>query len=69
MTRQCAQVCGIAHLIDTRFEGQAVGVGTGIILGRIHLVEMKIGTAHFPITIVSLYASLCGLLCMYRLLV
>lgn len=53
MTLACAQACGIDHLIDTRFEGQAVGVGTGKIMGRIHLAEMKIGSAHFPVTIVS----------------
>mmetsp|Transcript_15808 Transcript_15808/g.26503 ORF Transcript_15808/g.26503 Transcript_15808/m.26503 type:complete len:481 (+) Transcript_15808:116-1558(+) len=51
MTKQTAALCGIDHLIDTRFAGQAVGVGTGIILGRIHLAQMKIGQAFFPITI------------------
>lgn len=51
MTKQSAEACGIANLIDTRFAGQAVGVGTGVILGRIHLAEMKIGKAHFPVTI------------------
>lgn len=47
MTKQCAEACGIANLIDTRFAGQAVGVGTGVILGRIHLAEMKIGKGLF----------------------
>lgn len=51
MTKQTAKLCGIDHLIDTRFAGQAVGVGTGIILGRIHLAQMKINKAFFPITI------------------
>jgi hypothetical protein len=52
MTQSCAQICGIDHLIDKRFSGKAFGVGTGIIIGKIHLVDMKIGTAHFPVTIV-----------------
>jgi hypothetical protein len=51
MTKQCTDICGISHLIDTRFAGQAVGVGTGTIIGRIHLADMKIGEAYFPITI------------------
>jgi DNA damage-inducible protein 1 len=53
MTQSYAQLCGIDHLIDKRFSGKAVGVGTGIIIGKIHLVDMIIDTAHFPVTIVS----------------
>jgi DNA damage-inducible protein 1 len=33
MGKKCAQRCGILHLLDTRFAGVAVGVGTGKILG------------------------------------
>jgi DNA damage-inducible protein 1 len=31
------------HLLDNRFEGIAVGVGSSKILGRIHLADMEIG--------------------------
>jgi len=53
MSSACAERCGLLHLLDTRFEGTAVGVGTGKILGRIHVAEMKIkGFGHiFPCTI------------------
>ena len=30
------------HLLDTRFAGMAVGVGTSRILGRVHLADMEI---------------------------
>ena len=31
------------HLLDTRFAGMAMGVGSSRILGRIHLADMEIG--------------------------
>uniref|UniRef100_A0A7S1GPG5 Aspartic peptidase DDI1-type domain-containing protein n=2 Tax=Cyclophora tenuis TaxID=216820 RepID=A0A7S1GPG5_CYCTE len=52
MSLKCAEACGIDHLIDTRFAGMAVGVGTGKILGRIHIVQLSIGGSHFfPCTV------------------
>jgi len=51
MSSKCAEQCGLSHLIDTRFEGVAVGVGTGKILGRIHMAQMKIKDQFFPCTI------------------
>lgn len=51
MSLKCAKACGIDHLIDTRFEGMAVGVGTGKILGRIHIVSLQIGNSYFPCTV------------------
>jgi len=51
MSKKCAQKCGIFDLVDTRFAGYAVGVGTGRILGRIHLVQLKIGHVHFPCSV------------------
>lgn len=53
MSSACAERCGLLHLLDTRFEGTAVGVGTGKILGRVHVAEMKVkGFGHiFPCTI------------------
>lgn len=53
MSSACAERCGLLHLLDTRFSGIAVGVGTGKILGRVHIAEMKVkGILHiFPCTI------------------
>jgi len=51
MSKRCAQACGILDLVDTRFEGVAVGVGTGKILGRIHIVQLQIGHVHFPCSV------------------
>jgi len=51
MSSKCAEQCGILHLLDTRFSGTAVGVGTGKILGRIHLAQMQVDNHYFPCTI------------------
>ena len=52
MSKKLAQECQIDHLIDTRFAGTAVGVGTGVILGRIHLVQLQINdTYYFPCSV------------------
>jgi len=51
MSKRCAEKCGIFHLVDTRFEGTAVGVGTGKILGRIHIVQLQIGDVYFPCSV------------------
>ena len=48
MSVKLARECGLEDYIDTRFEGTAVGVGTGKIVGRIHMVQLQIGNYHFP---------------------
>jgi len=51
MSKKCAERCGIFHLLDTRFHGIAVGVGTGKILGRIHIAQLQISNYYFPVTV------------------
>ena len=50
MSKSCAERCGIMRLVDTRFRGQAVGVGTAVILGRVHMAPLVIAGTHFPCT-------------------
>eukprot|EP01087_Luapelamoeba_hula_P025133 TRINITY_DN9824_c0_g1_i2.p1 TRINITY_DN9824_c0_g1~~TRINITY_DN9824_c0_g1_i2.p1 ORF type:complete len:426 (+),score=76.32 TRINITY_DN9824_c0_g1_i2:142-1419(+) len=54
MSVDCAARCGIMRLIDKRFAGTAVGVGTAAILGRIHVVPLKIGNSFFSTSITIL---------------
>ena len=44
MSVETAEEAGLSHLVDTRFAGVAVGVGSGKIVGRIHAVPCKAGT-------------------------
>lgn len=46
ISKECAERCGIGHLVDERFSGIARGVGTGKIVGRIHAVIIAVGSLH-----------------------
>jgi Aspartyl protease len=46
MSESCAKRCRVANQIDGRFSGQAVGIGSSDILGRIDELLMRVG----PIT-------------------
>lgn len=54
MSIRCAERCNIARLIDVRFAGEARGVGTSKILGRVHMAQMRLGKSFFPISITIL---------------
>ncbi|KAL7531652.1 hypothetical protein ACHAWF_003862, partial [Thalassiosira exigua] len=51
MSSECADRLGLLRLVDDRFAGVAVGVGTGKILGRIHVVELEIGGCVFQCSV------------------
>ena len=54
MSPQCAERCGILRLMDKRYAGMASGVGTARILGKVHMVQMKMGNSFFPISVTIL---------------
>jgi len=43
MSLECAERCGLVPLIDQRFVGTAVGVGSTRIVGRINNIDLHIG--------------------------
>ena len=52
--QKCAERLGLMRLVDKRYAGVAKGVGTSKIVGRVHAVDMKIGSNYIPISITVL---------------
>jgi len=48
MSKKCAEKCQLTKIMDERFKGIAVGVGTGKIIGKIHAAQLEIGMKYFP---------------------
>jgi len=54
MSKTLAERCGIMRMVDTRYAGIAVGVGTSKILGRVHAIDIQIGSAFFSCSLTIL---------------
>lgn len=48
LSKECAERCNIMRLVDTRYAGTAVGVGTSKIIGRVHMAPLRVGDHNFP---------------------
>jgi len=51
MSEEFAEKLGLLRLVDTRFAGTAVGVGTSKILGKVHCAQIKIAGSVFPMSV------------------
>ena len=57
MSAACAEKCNLMRLLDTRRSGEARGIGSAKILGKVHLAQMKIGKSFFPLSITILESN------------
>ncbi len=46
--------CGVMRLLDKRFAGEARGVGSCKILGKVHAAQMKLGGSFFAVSLTVL---------------
>lgn len=54
MSHKMAKLCGLEDYIDESMAGMAVGVGTSKIIGRIHSVQLQIGSSFLPCSVTVL---------------
>jgi len=47
ISKRTAEHCKIMRLVDTAWRGIAKGVGTGVVLGRVHACSLQMGGQHF----------------------
>eukprot|EP01036_Dinobryon_divergens_P031020 gene31020-40355_t len=62
MSSSCAKRCHLSNIIDTRYSGKAIGVGTSDILGGIDDLQLRIGPINFKNKISILRNSRCDFL-------
>ena len=43
ISQTAAEHCNIMHLVDRRWEGTAIGLGTKKVIGRVHTTQIQIG--------------------------
>lgn len=44
ISKRCAEKCNILHFMDTNFSSIAIGLGIQKTLGRVHWIDIKVGT-------------------------
>eukprot|EP00600_Ochromonadales_sp_CCMP1393_P000140 CAMPEP_0174983760 /NCGR_PEP_ID=MMETSP0004_2-20121128/17335_1 /TAXON_ID=420556 /ORGANISM="Ochromonas sp., Strain CCMP1393" /LENGTH=213 /DNA_ID=CAMNT_0016236073 /DNA_START=164 /DNA_END=805 /DNA_ORIENTATION=+ len=62
MSAACARRCQISNAIDTRYAGQAIGVGSSEIIGGIQDLGFRIGPVNFQNKISILRSTRCDFL-------
>lgn len=62
MSLKCARRCNLESLIDKRFTGVAQGVGRANVVGRVHMAQIKVGTAFIAVSFLILEENSIDLL-------